>query len=211
MAITLRQSAKGKNGPAPSFALAPLPGSLMLYMSWAGSLLPGGWTDLYGVAVDGFRLYGRIAQAGDPAVVPPPIQASDRWLLAEFPGVRPAGPLANPIDPSHPADNHPHIAIAPVHVGEILILAALWHTNTTEAAFVPDAGYTMIERQDILPDQTAVQGLIYKVDPINVGAYDPGVSTAPFVGIWSAGGLAWAGAGPGGDQFADGEPGGGVW
>lgn len=202
MAIVRRQSAKGKNGVPPAFAVPPLPGSGMLFLSWVGNLgPPAGWNDLYGFYLDvapggnGFRVFWRVAQAGDPAVIPPPVNPNDRWIVAEWPGVSAAGPLP-PLPPPSAVrqgpDAHPHVAIAPVHIGEILIVGAAHHNNTTEANFAPDPGFTVVERQDF--GVTVVHGMVDRIDAINTGAYDPGVSTAPFNGLWCAGALAWAGA-----------------
>jgi hypothetical protein len=198
MAIVRRQSAKGKNTVPPDigFAAPPLPGSLMLFLSFVGNLgPPAGWADLFGISVGGFyRVFHRIAQAGDPAIIPAPTNPNDRWIVSEWTGVSPLGPIAVATATGGP-DTHPHVAIAPVHAGEILIVGTAHHTNTVDTNFAPDAGFSLVQEQDFLPANTVAHGMIDRIDLVNAGAYDPGVSTAPFVGTWGAAAVAWAAAG----------------
>ena len=203
MGIAFRQGRGASDSGQVVLPAAPLPGSLILVQLWAASTTPTGFTDVFGAVIETtaapsalhqFRSWWGVAQVGDDATyIVSPFAASD-YTIAEFTGSGGSSTVWNKITSDYAtqqgagASDHPHKTLSPVvHTGEILVVGALIHNNTTATEFVPDAGYTRTTVQWFGP----TMGMVHRIET-NTGSYDPGVSTAPFLGGYGAGAVAFS-------------------
>jgi hypothetical protein len=202
MGIAFRQATHAQGTDSASLSIAPLPGSLILLQlqtTDSSTPTPTGFTDMYGATIEttaapsarhGFRLWYRPAQSGDTATYAVP-GTTHHYAIAEYTGSGGSSTLwtlvasAFATQQGAGASDHPHKTLSPVYSGQLLIGGAFIHNNTD--TFTPDAGYTLAAVRNYGP----TIGLVHRIET-NTGSYDPGVSTAPFLGGYGAGAFAFS-------------------